>query len=70
MYFNLTKAQKMIQKEVQDFAKKEIAPRAEELERNGKYPYNIMAKMAWRGRTAMPIAQIMGQIFTMGNKQL
>ncbi len=60
MYFNLTKEQKMIQKEVQNFAKKEIAPRAEELERNGKYPYDIMAKMAELGLMGIPFPEAYG----------
>ena len=60
MYFNLTKEQKMIQKEVQHFAKKEIAPRAEELERNGKYPYDIMAKMAELGLMGVPFPEAYG----------
>lgn len=60
MYFNLTKEQKMIQKEVQNFAKKEIAPRAEELEKNGKYPYDIMAKMAELGLMGIPFPEAYG----------
>ena len=45
MDFDLTKEQKMIRDEVRNFARKEIAPRAEEFERTGEYPYEIMEKM-------------------------
>ena len=47
MNFDLTKEQKMIRAEVRNFAKKEIAPRAEELDQGGEYAYDIYAKMAW-----------------------
>ena len=40
MDFDLTKEQKMIRDEVRNFAKKEIAPQAEELDRAGEYPYD------------------------------
>jgi alkylation response protein AidB-like acyl-CoA dehydrogenase len=60
MYFNLTKEQKMIQKEVRLFAKKEIAPRAEELERTGRYPYEIMEKMAELGLMGIPFPEAYG----------
>ena len=49
MDFDLTKEQKMIRDEVRHFARKEIAPLAEELEQTGEYPYDIYAKMAELG---------------------
>jgi len=60
MCFSLTKEQKMIQKEVQNFAKKEIAPRAEEMERTGEYPYDIMQQMAELGLMGIPFPEKYG----------
>ena len=60
MNFDLTEEQKMIRAEVRNFAKKEIAPRAEELENSGEYPYDIYAKMAELGLMGIPIPEAYG----------
>lgn len=60
MDFDLTKEQKMIRDEVRNFARKEIAHRAEELERTGKYPYDIIAKMAELGLMGIPFPEEYG----------
>lgn len=60
MYYNLTKEQKMIQKEVRNFAKNEIAPRAEEMEKTGEYPYDIMKQMAELGLMGIPFPEEYG----------
>ena len=60
MDFDLTKEQKMIRDEVRHFAQKEIAPRAEELERTGDYPYEIMQKMAELGLMGLPFPEAYG----------
>lgn len=60
MNFDLTKEQKMIRAEVRNFAKKEIAPHAEELEHSGEYPYDIYAKMAELGLMGIPIPEAYG----------
>ncbi|MGB9499207.1 MAG: acyl-CoA dehydrogenase family protein [Dissulfuribacterales bacterium] len=60
MDFNLTKEQKMIQKEVQNFAKSEIVPRAEEMERTGEYPYDIIKQMAELGLMGIPFPEEYG----------
>ena len=60
MDFDLTKEQKMIRDEVRRFAQKEIAPRAEELERTGEYPYDIMEKMAELGLMGIPFPEEYG----------
>lgn len=60
MDFALTKEQKMIQSEVRNFAKKEIAPRAGEMERTGEYPYDLMDKMAELGLMGIPIPEEYG----------
>jgi alkylation response protein AidB-like acyl-CoA dehydrogenase len=54
MYFELTKEQRMIRDEVRSFARKEITPRAEEMERTGQYPYDIIEKMADLGLMGIP----------------
>ena len=60
MDFDLTREQKMIRDEVRNFAKKEIAPRAEELEQSGEYPYDIYAKMAELGLMGISIPEAYG----------
>lgn len=60
MNFDLTREQKMIRDEVRRFAQKEIAPRAEELERTGEYAYDIIAKMAELGLMGIPIPEKYG----------
>ncbi len=46
MDFNLTDEQKMFQKLARDFADREIEPVAEEIEREGKIPADMLVKMA------------------------
>ncbi|BBO69800.1 putative acyl-CoA dehydrogenase YngJ [Desulfosarcina alkanivorans] len=60
MDFSLTKEQQMIRKEVRRFAQKEVAPRIEECERNGEYPYDIMSKMAELGLMGIPFPEKYG----------
>jgi len=60
MNFELTKEQEMIRKEVRKFARTEIAPRAEEMERTGEYPYDIMSKMADLGLMGIPFPEEFG----------
>ena len=49
MKLELNDQQKMIKKMVQEFAEKEIAPVAEELDKTGEYPTKILEKMAKLG---------------------
>ncbi len=60
MNFDLTPEQVMIRKEVRHFAQKEIAPRAEEIERTGDYPYDIIEKMAELGLMGIPFPEAYG----------
>jgi alkylation response protein AidB-like acyl-CoA dehydrogenase len=60
MDFDLTKEQRMIRDEVRNFARKEIAPRAEEMERTGEYPYDIIEKMAELGLMGIPFPEEYG----------
>ena len=60
MDFDLTKEQIMIRDEFRNCASKEIAPRAEELERTDEYPYDIIAKMAELGLMGIPFPEEYG----------
>lgn len=60
MDFDLTREQRMIRNEVRNFARKEIAPRAEEMERTGEYPYDIIEKMADLGLMGIPYPEEYG----------
>ena len=60
MDFNLTKEQQMIRDQVRRFAQKEIAPRAEEIEASGEYPYDIIRQMADLGFMGIPFAEEYG----------
>ncbi len=60
MNFDLTKEQQMIRNEVRKFAKKEIGPRAEEMEETGKYPYDLIEKMGELGLMGIPFPEEYG----------
>ena len=49
MKLELTDQQKMIQKMVREFADKEVAPIASEIDEKGEYPTKTLAKMAKLG---------------------
>ena len=54
MDFSLTEEQQMIRKMCREFADERIAPRAEEMERTGEYPYDIIARMGELGMMGIP----------------
>jgi len=60
MNFDLTDEQKMIRDTARDFAKEVIAPRAEEMEATGEYPYDILEKMAEVGIMGIPFPEEYG----------
>lgn len=60
MDFDLTDEQKMIRDMSRDFADEVIAPRAEEMERTGEYPYDIMAQMGELGMLGIPFPEKYG----------
>jgi alkylation response protein AidB-like acyl-CoA dehydrogenase len=60
MNFDLTDEQKKIRDMARGFASKVIAPRAEEIERTGEYPYDIMAQMASLGMMGIPFPKEYG----------
>jgi butyryl-CoA dehydrogenase len=46
MDFNLTPEQELLRKTMQDFAKKELLPRAQQLDESGEFPRDIIKKIA------------------------
>src|SRR5947208_4553336 len=60
MDFDLSQEQKLIQQTVRDFARAEIAPVAEELDRTKSFPYEIVAKLGELGLMGIPFPQEYG----------
>ena len=60
MNFDLTEDQRMIQDMCRDFAREVIAPRSEEMERTGDFPYDIMDQMAELGMMGIPFPETYG----------
>ncbi len=58
--FDLTDEQKDIQRLVRDFAQNEVAPVAEELDREKRFPYEIIEKLGKLGLMGIPYAQEYG----------
>lgn len=56
MDFDLTPDQKRLQELVADFARREVEPRAEQLDRDGVFPTDLMHKVGELGITAIPFA--------------
>lgn len=60
MNFELTKEQQMIQDMVRSFAKKEIEPRALELDQSGEFPIDTFKKMGELGLMGIPFPEEYG----------
>lgn len=60
MDFDLTDEQQMIREMARDFANEVIAPRAEEMEASGEYPYDIIEKMSELGMMGIPFPEEYG----------
>jgi alkylation response protein AidB-like acyl-CoA dehydrogenase len=58
--FDLTDEQKDIQRLVRDFAQNEVRPVAEELDREKRFPYEIVEKLGSLGLMGMPFPQEYG----------
>src|SRR5256714_12788533 len=54
MDFELTNEQRLLRDTVRDFARQEVAPVAEELDRTKSFPYELVAKMGELGLMGMP----------------
>ena len=60
MHFELTPDQKDLQQTIRDFAQREIAPRAEALDREGVFPVDLFLRLGEMGVTAIPFSKDLG----------
>ena len=60
MDFDLSDEQRLLQRTVREFAREEIAPVAEELDRSKSFPYGIVAKMGELGLMGIPFPEQYG----------
>jgi len=60
MNFDLTDEQRLLRDTVREFARQEVAPVAEELDREKRFPYEIVAKMGELGLMGIPFPQEYG----------
>ncbi len=60
MDFELSDEQKLLRDTVRDFARQEVAPVAEELDREKRFPYEIVAQMGELGWMGIPFPQEYG----------
>jgi short-chain 2-methylacyl-CoA dehydrogenase len=57
MDFSLTDEQRLLRDTVRDFARREVAPAAEELDRTKSFPYELVQKMGELGLMGIPFAE-------------
>src|SRR5579859_4405317 len=60
MDFSLNEEQAAIRDTCRDFAEQEIQPRAEEMDRTGEFPYDIVRKMGELGLLGLPFPEEYG----------
>jgi short-chain 2-methylacyl-CoA dehydrogenase len=60
MDFQLSNEHRLIQTTVRDFAQQEVAPAAEELDREKRFPYEIVAKLGELGLMGIPFPEEYG----------
>lgn len=60
MDFELTREQKMVRELVRDFAKQEIAPHAEHVDKTGEFPLKTFKKMGELGLFGIPFPEDYG----------
>jgi alkylation response protein AidB-like acyl-CoA dehydrogenase len=58
--FDLTEEQELVRRTVRDFAEEKVAPVAEELDREHRFPYDLVAELAELGLMGMPIPEEYG----------
>jgi len=58
--FELTSEQELLRQTVREFAESRVAPVAEEIDREGRFPYELVAEMAELGLMGMPIPEEYG----------
>ena len=60
MHFDLPDDHRLLQETVRDFAAQEVAPVAEELDHEKRFPYEIVAKMGELGWMGIPFPEEVG----------
>lgn len=60
MDFRLTEEQQLIQKSARDFAQKEVAPKARELDKEGRWPTELVARMGELGFLGIAVPDELG----------
>jgi len=60
MNFDLTEEQRAIAEMVRDFARERVAPRAEEMDRDEAFPYDLVSQMAQLGLFGLPFPEQYG----------
>ncbi|MGH2993382.1 MAG: acyl-CoA dehydrogenase family protein, partial [Solirubrobacterales bacterium] len=60
MEFDLNDEQRLLQRTVREFAREEVAPIAEELDREKRFPYEIVAKLGELGLMGIPFPEEFG----------
>jgi alkylation response protein AidB-like acyl-CoA dehydrogenase len=60
MNYELTDEQELLRRTVRDFAESRVAPAAEELDREERFPYELVAEMAELGLMGIPIPEEYG----------
>ncbi len=60
MNFDLSEEQELVRRTVRDFAEQKVAPVAEELDREHRFPYDLVAELAELGLMGMPIPEEYG----------
>src|SRR6185503_20011513 len=58
--FDLTEEQELVRSTVRDFAEQKVAPVAEELDREHRFPYDLVSELAGLGLMGMPIPEEYG----------
>ena len=60
MNYDLSEEQELLRRTVRDFAESRVAPLAEELDRESRFPYELVAEMAELGLMGIPIDEEYG----------
>ncbi len=60
MLFDLDDDTRLLQSTVRDFARQEVAPAAQELDRTKSFPYEIVAKIGELGLMGIPFPEEFG----------
>jgi len=58
--FDLTEEQELVRRTVREFARERVAPAAEELDRESRFPYELVAELGELGLMGMPVPEEYG----------